>query len=360
MTTAFVGHHDCSRHDTGWKHPDHQGRLPALVRAVYRDMLTLHEHLVEVEARHASEEELLLVHTPEYVARVRELSARADSAGESIPVGEETVVSGATWEAALAAAGAALTGVETVLSGAARAAFCAVRPPGSDAGPSSWCRFSIFNNVAIAALAARERRPEGGVLVVEWAASPAMALADILGGRDGVRLVTVAGPARPPGSDRPERSETAPAAGADPAGEASRDAPPEHHGSREDAAAARPAGAGCLPEGSSPATVALLPAGAAGGQYLAALERVLDAALRDFSPELIVLAAGFDALGADPLGNLSLAPADYHPLTRAVVQRAERHCAGRVVSVLEGGFDPAATGHAVVQHLRALAGLPPA
>lgn len=344
MTTAFIGHQDCSRHDTGWKHPDHQGRLPALVRAVYRDMLTLHDHLVEVEARHATEEELLLVHTPEYVARVREIAARAASTGESIPVSEETVISGATWDAALASAGAAVTGVETVLSGAARSAFCAVRPPGSEAAASSWGRFSIFNNVAIAALSARVTGAGRRVLVVEWAASPATTLAEILGGRDGVRLVTVAGTGGSRGAG----------------GAAREDHPAEEYHPAQGARAAAPAGGGCLPEGASPATVALLAAGAAGGEYAAAQERVLDTALRDFEPDLIVLSAGFDALAADPLGDLSLIPSDYHLLTRALVERADRHCGGRIVSVLDGGFDPAATGHAVVQQLRALTGLPPA
>ncbi|HLL47872.1 MAG TPA: hypothetical protein VK399_14265, partial [Longimicrobiaceae bacterium] len=124
MSTAFVSHHDSPRHDTGWNHPDHQGRIPALVRAVYRDMPALHAHLLQVEARPASVEDLLLVHTPEYVRAVREAVARAAAEGRPLAFQADAVVSDASWDAAVASAGAAITGVETVLAGEARNAFC--------------------------------------------------------------------------------------------------------------------------------------------------------------------------------------------------------------------------------------------
>lgn len=314
--TAFVSHPDCALHDTGWKHPEHQGRLPALVRAVYRDMLTLHDRLLEVEARPATEEDLLLVHTPAYVTRVREAVARADAAGEPLTLEGEMKVSAASWASALAAVGSAITGAEVVLAGEVRNAFCAARPPGEGALPEHAGRFSLFNNVAIAA---RRLRRQGvpRVLIVHWG-SPDDALAQIFADDAGVRVLAV--------------HQQSPAGG-------------------ESAASPAP-----MP-GSHSVT---LPAGTGGGLFTSAFEVALDATLGEFTPELILLAAGFDALAADPLGDLALAPIDFYGLTEQLRERADALCGGRLVSVLEGGYAPGALGEAVVQHLRALSGLPPA
>ena len=84
--TAFVSHEDASRHDTGWSHPDHQGRLPAIVRAVQRDMVALWEPLRQIEGMPASEDDLGLIHTPEYIARVRAVADEAARAGRTLEV----------------------------------------------------------------------------------------------------------------------------------------------------------------------------------------------------------------------------------------------------------------------------------
>lgn len=309
--TAFVGHADCARHDTGWKHPEHQGRLPALVRAVYRDMLTLHDHLREVEAQPASEDDLRLIHTDGYIARVREASRLAAQRGEPIGFEADAPVSGASWNAALAAVGGALTAVDLVLAGEVRNAFCAARPPGAAARADRAGGHALFNTVAIAARHLRERRGLGRVLVVEWRGSGTSALGELLGADPGVRLVGV--------------------------------------GTGGAAAAA-----------GHRASMVSLPPGTDAGLFLPAFEAALDTALAEDPPEFMLLAAGFDVLATDPLGGLALDAADVHPLTARLRERADAACAGRLVSVLEGGYDPPALGRAVVQHLRALAGLPSA
>jgi acetoin utilization deacetylase AcuC-like enzyme len=309
IPTAFVSHPDCARHDTGWKHPDHQGRLPGLVRAVYRDMLTLHGHLLEVEASPATEEDLRLVHTDAYIERVRRASAAAAAAGQPQPFAGEVVVSGATWEAATAAVGTALTGVGAVLRGDARSAFCAARPEGFAAAAGAAGGFSVFNSVAVAARHLRERRGVDRLLVVQWGGIAPVATADLLAGDEGTRVLAV-------------REARGPAA----AGEAH---------------------------------VVTLPPGSDGALFAGALEAALSELLGGFQPEFVLLAAGFDPLAADPLGSLRLEPIDYHGLTRILVEVAEDVCGGRLVSVLEGGYDPPALGRAVVQHLRALRDLPP-
>jgi acetoin utilization deacetylase AcuC-like enzyme len=311
-TTAFVSHPDCARHDTGWKHPEHQGRLPALVRAVYRDMLTLHGHLLEVEGRPATEDDLRLVHTDGLIRRVREACRAAGEQGEPRVLAGQVVVSGPSWEAARAAVGCALTGVETVMSGRVRNAFCAVRPPGYAAGADAVGGFSLFNSVAIAARHLRQRHGVERVLVVEWGGTAPGATSVLLADEPdepGVRVLSV-------------RQASGAAASAD-------------------------------------AAVVTLPPGTDGALFRAAFEAALTETLAGWVPQFVLLAAGFDTLVSDPLGSLSLEPADYHPLTRLLCAAAERHCAGRLVSVLEGGYDAAATGRAVVQHLRALADLDP-
>lgn len=308
--TAYVSHHDCSRHDPGWGQPEHQGRLPAVARATYRDMLTLFEPLLELEGVPATEADLRLVHTQDYVERVREACAEAARAGEAVELAPDVRVSGASWEAATAAVGCAMTAVESVLAGDVRNAFCATRPPGAGAGADFASRFSVFNPVAVAARLLRERRGLERVLVVELGAEPGVGTLHALRNVSGVRILSI------------------------------------HHGSQRE-------------EVDNSLRVGL-PAGASGAQLHSALDEALDLVLDDFIPDFLLLSLGCDALRTDPLGSLALEPDDYYTLSASLRARADRICAGRIVSVLEGGYDPAGMARAVVQHLRALAGLPPA
>lgn len=309
-TTAFVSHADCSRHDTGWGHPDHQGRLPALMRHVYRDMLTLFDPLLEVEARPAEEAALLRAHTPGHLRRVREAVEAAARAGRPIPMPGGPVVSGASWDAAVAAAGAAITGAEMVLAGEVRNAFCAARPPGNEAGRDGPGGFSLFGNVAVAALHLVERMGLARVLVLECGGGFGSGSAEILGADGRVRFLSV------------------------------------HQGE---------------PGEAGPSPHVTLPPGATLDPYLAALRGGLDRVLRDgWRPEFLLVSLGFDSLASDPLGTLALQPADFHALTVWLRERAEELCGGRLAAVLEGGYDADGSGRAAVQHLRALAGLPPA
>jgi acetoin utilization deacetylase AcuC-like enzyme len=310
-STAFVSHPDCARHDTGWVHPDHQGRLPALVRAVYRDMLQLHGHLLEVEGVPATEEQLLRVHDAEYLNTLRRMAEQAARAGEAATLNGQAVVSGASWDAVRAAAGVAITGVDVVMGGGARNAFCAARPPGHAAGSHGPGGFSLVNNVAVAVRHLLARHGETPALVVEWAGTPTSRTAELLAGQGSVFVLTVGAVetgARPSAGSRGIR----------------------------------------LPDGSN------------GGFFGAAMGAALDDVLATFRPRVFLLGLGLDVLATDPVGRLGVEPADVWALTRAIVERAEAVCGGRLVSVLEGGYDPPALGRATVQHLRALAGLPSA
>lgn len=324
--TAYVSHFDCARHDTGWNHPDHQGRVPALTRAVHRDMLTLHDALLQVEATPATVDDLLLVHTRRHVDAVRAEVARADAAGEIGQV-NGVRVSGASWDAALAGAGAVLTAVETVLAGEARNAFCVARPPGRGASADEAGEFSLFNHVSMAARHLRERRDVARVLVVDWGARPALATASLLSGDEALVVISLH-----------QHPRAFPPADADPVSGAND---------------------GAVPVAEEPPLWMALAPGSGGAAFSRALDDALAAVAGDGGTDFVLLSAGLDVLAEDPLGALAVQPAEVYGLTARVREWADRACGGRLVSVLEGGYGPG-LGEAVVQHLRALAGLPAA
>jgi acetoin utilization deacetylase AcuC-like enzyme len=301
-TTAFVSHSDCALHDPGWGHAEHQGRLPGLVRAVHRDMLTLFEPLLEVEGRHAEPDELELVHSAEYLAEGRRWVEQAARRAQPLPVGSELLVSGASWVASTAAVGSCLRAVEVVLDGQVRNAFCAVRPPARDARRSAPGRFGFLNSLAVTVRLLLGSTPVDRVLVVEWGRVPGPA-AELPRGPASRVVRAAAG-----GSGR------APAQG----------------GTTE-----------------------------APGEWLRALETGLDSALQAFQPDFVVLSAGFDELAGDPVTGGALRPVDFYHATGLVRRAAESACGGRLVSILEGGYDPGLLGAATVHHLRALASLEP-
>jgi acetoin utilization deacetylase AcuC-like enzyme len=303
-TTAFVSHYDCSRHDTGWGHPDHQGRLPGLMRHVYRDMLTLFEPLLEVEGRHASREELLLAHSGAYLDRVEEWVEAAVREGRPLQVQGRLTVSGASWDASVAAVGSALTAVDEVLGRRVRNAFAAVRPPGHDAGYDRPGRMGLLNPVAAAVEYLLETARLERVLVVAWEGDEV-----VLRREEGraIRSISV-----PPGQPREEPTS---------------------------------------PGGS---------VAGRGDTFLATLRDRLSRSLHDFRPDFIILAAGFGGLETDPSGVGPLRSSEVHPATVMLREAAEQACGGRLVSILGSGYDPDELGAAVVQHLRGLAALPPA
>jgi acetoin utilization deacetylase AcuC-like enzyme len=305
--TAYVSHEDCSRHDTGWNHPDHQGRLPAVTRAVYRDMLALFEPLLQVQGVPAGEADLLRVHTRRYVDDVRRTAIAAAAEGRPLELGG-VPVSGASWDAALAAAGCAITAADVVMRGDARNAFVAARPPGRGARADDAGEYSLFNTVAVAARHLRQRHGSSRVLVVAWGARPADAIREVVAGDPGISVISI----------HPQQ--------------------PDAKTHRADRA---------LPEGSG------------GAAFGAALRDALNAVPAEESPDFVLLSAGFDVVEGDPLGGLAVTPRDVHDLTAELAAWADTRAGGRLVSVLEGGYG-AALGAAVVQHLRALTGLPPA
>jgi acetoin utilization deacetylase AcuC-like enzyme len=308
VRAAFISHSDCGRHDTGWGHPEHVGRLRAITRALREDP-GLFQTVEHIEGRHATIEELELVHDHAYVASVRVISEEGGGRLDA-----DTVASSGSWAAATAGAGCALSAVDLSVSGVNPRSFCAVRPPGHHAVHNRAMGFCLFGNVAIAAHYARKKHGLKRILIVDW---------DVHHGNGTQALV----------EEEPEIHFVSmhqwpwyPGTGA-----------AEDHG----------------PHG----TIWNLPrpAGLPRAEYVESLQRGIDAATKGFVPELILISAGFDSLAGDPLGGFTLELDDFEALTRSLVARADSWCDGRIVSVLEGGYAPDRVAQAAVRHLGALA-----
>jgi acetoin utilization deacetylase AcuC-like enzyme len=303
---AFISHADCGRHDTGWEHPEHVGRLRAVLRAVGRDP-ALFEALEHREARHATAGELALAHDAAYVAAVCALAERGGGRLDA-----DTMVSEGSWDAGTAGAGGVLDAVDIAMS-TGRRSFVAVRPPGHHALRASAMGFCLFGNVAVAALYARARHGARRVLVVDWDVHHGNGTQALVEREPDVRFVSMHQWPWYPGT-----------------------------GAAEDRGPHRSVWNVPLPPGLAPE------------RYADALERAVDEAARGWVPDLVLLSAGFDCLAGDPLGGFTLELDHVDRLTRALAARADAWCGGRLVSALEGGYAPERLGAAAAAHLAAL------
>lgn len=306
--TAFVSNSDCGRHDTGWGHPEHVGRIRAIPKAL-RDDPELFQALHHVEGRHATEDELALAHDREYIGSVSQL---AQAGGGQLDA--DTVASEGSWDAATAGAGCVLDAVDMAMDGRAVRSFCAVRPPGHHALRSRAMGFCLFGNVALAAHYARARHDLDRVLIVDWDVHHGNGTQALVEADRNIHFVSMHQWPWYPGTG------------------AAADRGPHQNVWNVPKRAGLPA-----------------------REYVDAILRAVDEASRGFIPDLLVVSAGFDCLNGDPLGGFTLEPEHIGTLTRELVDRAERWCGGRVVSALEGGYAPDRLARACVVHMRALA-----
>jgi acetoin utilization deacetylase AcuC-like enzyme len=306
MSLAFVSHADIGFHDNGWNHPEHVGRIRAITRAL-RYHPELFMSLDHVEGRHATEAELALGHDEAYIARVRELAGQGGGRLDA-----DTVVSPGSWDAARAAAGCVLEATERALDGRNPRSFVAVRPPGHHALRAQGMGFCLFGSVAIAAMHARTKGAER-VLIVDWDVHHGNGTQALVEHDPTIRFVSMHQWPWYPGSG------------------AADDRGP--HGSIWN-----------VP----------MPAGLPAATYLEALFGAVDAATEGWTPDLVLVSSGFDSMARDPLGGFTLELEDVTTLTRGLVERAERWCGGRLVSALEGGYDPDRVGAGVMAHMQAL------
>ncbi len=318
-TTGFYLHPASALHDPGWGHPEHQGRLRALASALGRDLLTLHGHVEQPECGEAHVDDLVRVHTPEHVRRVRQACETAEAQQKIVALDPDTRVSSGSWEAAVGSAGAAIEAAAAVADGHIVNAFVASRPPGHHASPDRATGFCLFNTVAVVARHLQATGRAERVLIVDWDVHHGNGTEEIFFGDDSVFYLSVHQSPHFPGTG-----------------------------------ASGDTGVGA---GEGFTLNVPLPPGIPREEYRVQFRRALLAATTCLSPDFVLISSGFDCMAGDPLGGFSLKPADLHEMTREVMQVASDHAGDRVVGVLEGGYDPAGVGAGAVAVIRALAGL---
>lgn len=307
MATALISHDDCLLHDMGGHHPEQ----PARLRAVQDQLIAsgLIGHLEHFEAPLAQREQLLRVHAPGHIAKLE----RAAPASGLVHLDPDTAMNPHTLTAALRAAGAAVLATDVVVGGRADNAFCSVRPPGHHAERARAMGFCLFNNVAVAAAHALEGHGLQRLAVVDFDVHHGNGTEDIF--RDDPRVLMVSTFQHP----------FYPYSGT---------------------------------EGRSERMVNIpLAAYSSGPDFRAAVEQYWMPALEAFGPEMVFISAGFDAHRDDDLAMLNLVESDFAWVTQEIKKIADRHAGGRIVSVLEGGYNLHALGRSVVAHLKVLGGL---
>jgi acetoin utilization deacetylase AcuC-like enzyme len=307
MTVALFTHPACLAHDTGPGHPECPDRLRAVWQALeHPDFAALRREAAPLAER----AQLERVHPPPYVDRILAIRPEAPALEWLDP---DTVMSAGSAEAALRAAGGAVAAVDAVMEGRCDAAFVAVRPPGHHAEAARAMGFCLFGSAAIAARHAQARWGMRRVAVVDFDVHHGNGTQAALQSDPGMFFASShQQPCYPGTGDADERGVS-----------------------------------------NNVLNVPLAP-GTGSDAFRCAWEEVILPALDAFAPELVIVSAGFDAHRADPLAQIRLETEDFAFVTEALMRVADRHCGGRIVSLLEGGYDLAALAASAAAHVRAL------
>ena len=308
--TAILHSPDFALHLTGPGHPETPRRATRVAEALKAAPYL--ERLEFLAPRAATAAELERVHTKRYLATAK---ADVERGASDLSTGD-TQISSESWRVATLAAGAAMDAVDQVVAGKARNAFCVVRPPGHHASQARGMGFCLFNNIALAARHAQQKHGIGKVLIADWDVHHGNGTQDVFY-EDGSVLFfdTHQHPLYPGTGDAIEQG----------------------------------SGKGLGLIMNNP-----FPIGSGKGEIVAAFRnRLIDAANR-FKPDLVLVSAGFDSRVGDPLGGFKLTDEDFAELTRVVMAVAADHCEGRLVSLLEGGYNIEGLALAATEHVRVL------
>jgi len=299
-------------HLLGRDHVERPERFDAVVRGLKEAGLL--DRTSRVDRRAATMDELRLCHSPEYLEIAKE---DVESGRTQLSTGD-TEITANSWEIATLASGGVMNAVDTVMTGKARNAFCAIRPPGHHATATRGMGFCLVNHVAIAARYAQRKHGVERVMIVDWDVHHGNGTQDIFYSDPSVFFFSSHQWPLYPGTGR-----------ADETGE----------------------GAGVGTTMNFP-----FPAGSGRAQVLGAVETSLVPASDWFRPDLVLISAGFDSRYGDPLGGFTLDDRDFVDLTRAVMGIADKHAGGRVVSLMEGGYSIRGLAAATAAHVGALCG----
>jgi acetoin utilization deacetylase AcuC-like enzyme len=306
MTTLLLTHPSALDHRTPAGHPERADRIRAIERALEAERFSA---LVRELAPTATDGQVALAHPPAYLDALRRAAPREGLAR----VDADTTLSPGTLEAALRGAGAAVRAVDEVMGARVRNAFAAMRPPGHHAERATAMGFCFINNAAVAARHAQKAHGAERVAILDWDVHHGNGTQDIFWADPTVIYCSIHEMPLYPGTGaRSERGE---------------------HGTILNAP---------------------LRAGDDGEVFREAMLSAVLPRMEAFGPDLLVISAGFDAHWRDPLANLRLTEADFAWATREVMALAERRCGGRVVSLLEGGYDLDGLAKSVAAHVEAL------
>jgi acetoin utilization deacetylase AcuC-like enzyme len=298
-------HSACLQHDPGPGHAESPARLRAVLEALDHDRFATVDR---IEAPRVTREQLLRVHTPAHVDRILAIAPESGT----VRLDEDTLMSPASAEAGLRAAGAVVAAVDAVMTSRATRAFCAVRPPGHHATPDTAMGFCLFNNIAVGAAHAMAAHGLKRVAIADFDVHHGNGTQDIFQRESRVLFISTHQQPLYPGTG-----------GAD-----------EH-------------GVGNIIN-------APLSPGEGSYEFRTLWNDVLLPRLHAFKPQLVLVSAGFDAHQRDPLANLELQAEDYAWITERLVDLAHAHAGGRLVSTLEGGYDLQALASSASAHVGAL------
>ncbi|HZZ61216.1 MAG TPA: histone deacetylase family protein [Roseiarcus sp.] len=306
MTTLLISHPACLAHDMGEGHPEQPDRLRVIERAFENEKFQM---LARDTAPPAEISAVARVHPRDYIEALR---AAGPTQGYTV-IDQDTSMSPGTFEAALRSAGGAILAVDEVMTRKAGNAFVATRPPGHHAETATPMGFCFFNNVAVAARHARAIHGADRVAIMDFDVHHGNGTQHIFWDDPNVLYASTHEMPHYPGTGAPgERGE-------------------------HDQIVNAP-----------------LRAGDAGDRFREAVEVVILPRITNFAPDLIIISAGFDAHRRDPLGNINLVEADFVWVTRKLTEIAQKRCGGRIVSVLEGGYDLDALARSVAAHVSTL------
>lgn len=294
-------------HDTG-SHPESPQRLKSISKML--SACSFKDRLSPGKIRSATLEEISLVHSREYILSVEEFASQGGGRIEA-----DTILSPESYNVAMKATGAALEAVDRVLGNINKTAVCLTRPPGHHARPENAMGFCLFNNIAVAAEYACQRHKLNRILIVDWDVHHGNGTQEIFYRKENIHFLSAHRFPFYPGTG--SESETG--------------------------------------EGHGLGSIWNLPVayGTRPGDYRDKFSAILERALKKTKPELILISAGFDAHRDDPIGSLDLSVEDFSYLTKLVLDAADEYCEGRVVSLLEGGYNVQALADSVEAHLEA-------
>jgi len=306
MLSAYITHPDCARHDMGPHHPECPERLGAINdHLLVKGLL---DYMVQHDAPLATEEQLGRAHTSLYV---RELFEAAPKDG-LVQVDPDTCMNPHTLPAALRAAGAAVEATNLVLAGQAPTAFCNIRPPGHHAERAAAMGFCFFNNVAVGIRHALDVHGLERIALIDFDVHHGNGSEDIFRGDERVLMCSIYEKGLYPFNGE---------------------------------------------QATGPNMVNVgLPTRSGSDAFREAVSQHWVPALDTFAPQLIYISAGFDAHREDDMGNLGLVEADYAWVTQQLMKIADKHCRGRVISCLEGGYVLSPLARSVAAHVRVLIG----